>query len=715
MVVRVGIEFQTSQAAAATKRLQADLAKLHREVKKLRPEARQSLSAIEQLATKGAVRINELNENTKRLNRSMKGLGSVLRGVSIGFAAVNTVQAGIAREESERRLRLLTQAFGETEQAQDAARRAADKFNLSQTEANVQLSRLIARLRPMGLSMQTIETAFAGFNTATILAGATASESAGAFLQLSQALGSGVLRGQELNSILEQAPLIAQAIATEMGATVGALKKFGEEGEITSEIVIAALQRVEREGAGQLEEALKGPAAAIKDFQNATEDVQVALTEDIIPEMARSFRELATLIKSLGPLIKSIGTDVGGGLGAINDLIAISTKSAPDAARQILEAGRITPQRGALAELFEPIGGAAFIEKMRLQAANVAKVTSKSFNEVFVERLQLSLKTLDAKAATLPANFEELVATAPGRLKRKTKPSAEEERRLKLINKQNRAAERRLFVSQSELDIAQASSDLARIDLEFDLRKGEVQREYNKLIAEALSDEAKGNLEKAKKAALDTLSIERNKEISGHMQDQFDSLSAATIEMQELLPLTGKLNSQYEELNTTFRTGVVDGILAAVEGTQSLSDSLVGVIKQMARLILQQQLLNALKGFNLFGGGGGFGPSSLATSGTNFFGGGFSPIDFFANGGRPPVGRPSVVGERGPELFVPDRAGTIIPNGGFGGANVVVNVDASGSNVQGDGGSSRQLGALIGAAVQGEIIKQQRPGGLLSR
>ena len=146
MVVRVGIEFQTSKAAAATKRLQADLAKLYAEIKKLRPEARQSLSVIEQLATKGTVRIEELNRQTNRLNRSMRGLGSVLRGVSVGFAAVNTAQAGIARDESERRLRLLTQAFGETEQAQEAARRAADKFNLSQTEANVQLSRLIARL-----------------------------------------------------------------------------------------------------------------------------------------------------------------------------------------------------------------------------------------------------------------------------------------------------------------------------------------------------------------------------------------------------------------------------------------------------------------------------------------------------------------------------------------------------------------------------------------
>ena len=77
---------------------------------------------------------------------------------------------------------------------------------------------------------------------------------------------------------------------------------------------------------------------------------------------------------------------------------------------------------------------------------------------------------------------------------------------------------------------------------------------------------------------------------------------------------------------------------------------------------------------------------------------------------------PYMVGERGPEMFVPSGSGKRVANDQLGGGtNVVVNVDASGSSVQGDEGSSRQLGALIGAAVQGEIIKQQRPGGLLSR
>ena len=87
----------------------------------------------------------------------------------------------------------------------------------------------------------------------------------------------------------------------------------------------------------------------------------------------------------------------------------------------------------------------------------------------------------------------------------------------------------------------------------------------------------------------------------------------------------------------------------------------------------------------------------------------------FANGGRPPVGVPSVVGEKGPELFVPDRSGTIVPNSKLGGStNIVVNVDASGSNVEGDEDEGRALGLALSAAIETELIKQKRPGGLLA-
>ena len=85
-----------------------------------------------------------------------------------------------------------------------------------------------------------------------------------------------------------------------------------------------------------------------------------------------------------------------------------------------------------------------------------------------------------------------------------------------------------------------------------------------------------------------------------------------------------------------------------------------------------------------------------------------------ANGGPVRGGKPYIVGERGPELFSPGVSGTITPNHALGGSmNVVVNVDASGSSVEGDESSGEELGRLIGAAVQAELIKEKRPGGLL--
>ena len=108
--------------------------------------------------------------------------------------------------------------------------------------------------------------------------------------------------------------------------------------------------------------------------------------------------------------------------------------------------------------------------------------------------------------------------------------------------------------------------------------------------------------------------------------------------------------------------------------------------------------------------------------GTSTISGGFNAVPFStaglgfrANGGSVTSGRPYVVGERGPELFMPGRSGGIAPTGSFGGGvNVVVNVDASGSSVQGDQSQAKALGGAISAAVQAEIVKQQRPGGLLA-
>ena len=72
---------------------------------------------------------------------------------------------------------------------------------------------------------------------------------------------------------------------------------------------------------------------------------------------------------------------------------------------------------------------------------------------------------------------------------------------------------------------------------------------------------------------------------------------------------------------------------------------------------------------------------------------------------------------KGSEIFVPKTSGTIIPNNSIGGGvtnNIVVNVDASGSNVEGNEQESRELGLVLSAAIQAQLVQEKRPGGLLA-
>jgi len=197
---------------------------------------------------------------------------------------------------------------------------------------------------------------------------------------------------------------------------------------------------------------------------------------------------------------------------------------------------------------------------------------------------------------------------------------------------------------------------------------------------------------------------------------------AANIEaLKQQISAAEQMRQVYSDIGMTIKSGVVDAIQGAVDGTKSLGEVAANVLNNIANKLLDiavnMSLFGAMSGTGTGGGllgglfksGGGLG--SVASNMAQY-----APLPKFAAGGTPPVGRPSLVGERGPELFMPGVRGSIIPNNalGGGGTSVVVNVDASGSSVQGDQAQSRQLGVAISSAVQAELVKQKRPGGLLA-
>jgi hypothetical protein len=185
----------------------------------------------------------------------------------------------------------------------------------------------------------------------------------------------------------------------------------------------------------------------------------------------------------------------------------------------------------------------------------------------------------------------------------------------------------------------------------------------------------------------------------------------------QLIGLAETLGGAFSE---SFK-GLVSGSMSAQQALANLfqrtADHFLDMAAQMIAAQIQMKILGI--GMQFFGGGGhtplpGSAPQMTKdaivtpTGFTGQFGG------MAALGGSVTKGNSYIVGERGPELFVPGAQGNIVPNNAMGGSNIVVNVDASGSSVEGDSQQATQLGKMLGAAVQAELVKQKRPGGLLA-
>ncbi|HCU2394952.1 TPA: tape measure protein [Morganella morganii] len=105
-------------------------------------------------------------------------------------------------------------------------------------------SRLERAMRSAGLSGEELGQVTTTISKAMTVSGATAAESEGALVQLSQALASGVLRGQEFNSMSEQAPALMKGLADSLGVSIGELRKMAGEGKLTTDVLLKAFREM---------------------------------------------------------------------------------------------------------------------------------------------------------------------------------------------------------------------------------------------------------------------------------------------------------------------------------------------------------------------------------------------------------------------------------------------------------------------------------------
>ena len=660
----------------------------------------------------GATRaLNGVQSQTNKLQSAFGGLRTALGGIGLTLLAKNAIQTSTNFEKLNVRLGLLTKASGTFARSQEIAADAQKAFGLSATEALEGITDITARLQPLGVGVEDIKSTFFGFNTAAKLAGASAIESSNAFRQLAQALGSGRLAGDEFRSISEQIPTLLAPIAEELDVNVGALKKFAAEGKLTSEVVLRALRQIETDGGASLKALLENdPTQVFKNLGNETENLSRAFGEALQPAVLPVIKALTQLTIAATEFVNSpigktalIFTAIA--VAAKGVLIVLPLVSA--ALIKVAAAGGLaTIALNAIPFVAVATGIGAIVTQLIKQRQEQDKVT-QAIKDGEVAQLRALESDLSIKMA------KEFAIIQSSNDKRSINAA---ERRLALLRAQYVPVRKRLDTVIQENAVEKEKNKTTQ-------KNKEIQEEINKLIKDNLDkaiayEQAEMDAVDAKGKLIDKLSDQRalaQAALDGNLeevqtQQEINALVAihgeglrdiitkyieGTNALKKQKIEADELKDKFAEIGDTIGSQISDALVGAINGTKSLGEAAKNILNDLANSLLRMGINTLLKstGFGIF-----------------------SNLPGFANGGRPPVGKPSIVGERGPEIFVPTTAGTIIPNNKMGGTtnNIVVNVDASGSSVEGDEEQGRELGRMISVAIQSELIKQKRPGGMLA-
>ena len=637
---------------------------------------------------------------TKGITTRFNALGKAIATVGVVEFGRRSVQAAANFDKLNLRLRLLTEQTGTFAESQKIAADAQKLFGISTLEALEGVTNITARLAPLGVGVEDIRTTFIGFNTAAKLAGASSIEATNAFRQLAQALGSGRLQGDEFRSISEQIPTLLKPVADELGTTVGKLKEFSSQGKITSEVVIRALKKIEEEGAPALAALLESdPTQVFKNLQNSIEDLQITIGKALLPATKITTVALTGLAEAVDTLPAGFTSVVVGATALLTAFTIL--KPAVIAVNGTLKALLLTLAKFGIV-ITGPIAAAIGLLALGVTGIvghyNELRKEQKKINEAMTEGTHAMRDNLIAQKEM---ELQEKIAQM-NRARSKSghmQKVAELKEEIKMLKRKNEIMTiggiqydsnmvpiKGQFDEQDKKDKADAkANEKAKnsiVQLERKIKLKTTEDEFDRAMLER-QFQFQDAIEKALEIEDESLRLDKVRLINKDFQ----------IDKQEIL--NNKLkeeNKVFQDIANTIQDGIVSAIDGAIQGTRTLGEVAQSVLSSITSTLIQAGVNSLLGGIfpNIFGKKAKGGPVSSRT--------------------------PYLVGERGPEIFTPSGSGMITPNHLMGGSstNIVVNVDASGSSVEGDQDEGRQLGVVLSAAIQAELINQKRPGGLLA-
>lgn len=367
----------------------------------------------------------ELAKQEKQVDKTGLAFKQFASFVAGYVTIAGTISKADNYTEIQNRLKLVTKGQNELNQAMQ------DTFAIAQNTGSswdgaVQVYQVFAKnAKQLGLNLKETAQLTDTVSKAVAISGASAQAAEAALVQFGQAIGSSVLRGDELNSILEQAPGLADAIAKGLGVTTSQLRTMGAAGQLTGEKVVEALQKASASVDELYGKTNKTVAASLTTLSNALTKYigetanaggSAKLLSDGILSISKNFELFASLgIAALMGAITAQITKQIISIGASTVAWGVNTRAI--IANNTAQQAGLLVARSLSTAFLGPVGlgiavaGVAasylLLKKNAEDATSVLDIQKSSVQELTTQYLNLSAVQRDAEKAKLSATVKE--------------------------------------------------------------------------------------------------------------------------------------------------------------------------------------------------------------------------------------------------------------------------------------------------------------------
>lgn len=633
--------------------------------------------------------IKGIAQESKKASASSKLLAKSLLAVGSALTIRGVIDLSREVQQIDRRIRAVSENSEQFARNLGLVREVSQRTRTAVGSNAAAFQKLVIATRGVGASSQDTSRILETLNKSFAIGGASAQEAQSALLQLSQGLSSGALQGDELRSLRENAAFLSDILADELGVDgVGGLKKLGAEGKLTSKVLTGAL--------------LSAGDRIDSQFNKLPKTLDESLTE-LKNSLSGFGQEISPIIDGITKVIGRIGQGIELAISSLKLLQA--ENKLEDARQNQRERGSSGIARGLIPDEIDartgravgftrtpeellPEANQALIKavKDRIEARNKGDLEGLAITNRRVESAKAFIKTLkeaqDSRSDAVRLAEQELAlakarndAAIAGRVFNPaaardsvvgrpeqdvlSKKAIQERDRQETARRQSAqdffgggfqdaissfssSSAAANALSQEEVDILRTKQSILT-----DLREEENarivnQQSLNELLASGSITQAQYN------DLIKELGVETEKAITAGdgIVAAFERIdtSAAAVGQQ----IGTSMVSAIGQASNALAGFVVDGLQNFDDLRTAVADILKNLAQQILATIIQATILRAITSSIGGGGGGGIGATIGAISGRE-------------GGGPVTAGEPVIVGEKRPEVFVPQRSGNILP------------------------------------------------------